>query len=1128
MYRTTQLNRLLSATALCSVLATGASAQGFSISVNGEEIDRDANVAEQVRRTDVALADADIQVTYDGLNPQPRLELEVVGGTPLTAGQTATVQSALNYPAFVSRSEVRVINIDPSIGAQTISIVPIAPNGQASFVVPDGDDILVVHRVYDADGRFDETGPLRLSGLSAGESFDGVEEGNDQTAVRNVSVSGGAITVTGANVVPGARVTAFGEAVTPDPAGGFVLQRILPPGDYGVDVTVNGRGQRVELTRDVEVPSSEWFYVATGDLTYGFRDGDSTDGRETYTTGRLAGFARGTLASGTQITASIDTGEGDIEDIFRRIDERDPRQLLLRVDPDDLYPTYGDDSTSEDLTPTAGKLFLRIEKDQNYLQWGNFNSPVRDNVFVRNERALYGLSGGVQSRETVANGDARLSFTGYAAQPEMLPGRDVFRGTGGSVFFLEKQDISIATETVSVQLRDPQNGRIIETRVLTPGQDYEINYIQGIVTLNGPLQSTVTDGLFDIGSASTSDVVLVVAYEHTPDAADVDGYAFGARGEYWVNDSLRIGVSGMRDETGVTDHEVIGADVLYQMTEQTFVRLDYARSEGTGFDSTFSADGGLIVEDIAASGSEGTAIKVEAQALLSDLGLAANGTIGGYVEQRSEGFASLDTQVTAATGDEDFWGFFADLELSESWALKLRYDAYQNDGDETDTSGTLEAVYQFDGRTELTFGIETQDRTGGSEPGSRTDVAAKVSYELTNDATIYAFGQATVQRDGLDENNRIGVGGTWTDGVGRTLEGEISEGSLGLGGRVTYSFDDGNGSTRYVGYEIEPGRTLDGIALTGRDQGRVVAGGQQAVNATVNVFGENTYDMFGRHKSLTSTYGLTYARNDRESYTASVEIGQVDDGDQYDFEKLAVSFGVQYQSTTYSGSGRVEYRREDGILSGTDVTADTLLISTDGEYKLDDEQRFVYSTEVARSETEQSALLDGDYANIVLGYAYRPIEDDRLNVLARYRYLYDLFGLRDAEEDDGPRQRSHVFSVDASYDLNRHWTIGGKLGYRSAETAPDGDSAFSQNDAWLAVANARYHWVNEWDALLEVRQLNLVQAETSETSFLGAVYRHVGDHVKVGVGYNFGSFSDDLTDLTFDDQGAFINVIAKF
>ena len=39
------------------------------------------------------------------------------------------------------------------------------------------------------------------------------------------------------------------------------------------------------------------------------------------------------------------------------------------------------------------------------------------------------------------------------------------------------------------------------------------------------------------------------------------------------------------------------------------------------------------------------------------------------------------------------------------------------------------------------------------------------------------------------------------------------------------------------------------------------------------------------------------------------------------------------------------------------------------------------------------------------------------------------------------------------------------------------------------------------------------------------MYRYVGKHLKVGAGYNFTDFSDDLTDLSYDHQGAFLNVI---
>ena len=45
---------------------------------------------------------------------------------------------------------------------------------------------------------------------------------------------------------------------------------------------------------------------------------------------------------------------------------------------------------------------------------------------------------------------------------------------------------------------------------------------------------------------------------------------------------------------------------------------------------------------------------------------------------------------------------------------------------------------------------------------------------------------------------------------------------------------------------------------------------------------------------------------------------------------------------------------------------------------------------------------------------------------------------------------------------------------------------------------------------------------------LAAVYRHMGDNLKVGGGYNFGSFDDDLTNVSFDKHGLFLNAVAKF
>ena len=124
-----------------------------------------------------------------------------------------------------------------------------------------------------------------------------------------------------------------------------------------------------------------------------------------------------------------------------------------------------------------------------------------------------------------------------------------------------------------------------------------------------------------------------------------------------------------------------------------------------------------------------------------------------------------------------------------------------------------------------------------------------------------------------------------------------------------------------------------------------------------------------------------------------------------------------------------------------------------------------------------------------------------------------------------PRQRAHIFNIDASYDLNNHWTLGGKIGGRLSEQ--DNGSGFVSNNAVLGVLNLRYHVVHKWDALIEFRQLRAEDLGT-DSGFLAAVYRHVGNNAKIGIGYNFSQFSDDLADVTYDDEGIFLNIVGKF
>ncbi|MCH2078008.1 MAG: hypothetical protein MK180_14215 [Rhodobacteraceae bacterium] len=1103
---------------------------GFVLSLDGKPLNADPNVEDLVRQTDVALAQADVKIQLDTLTTNQVLDVEVAGESrAYEAGQTVTLISETNYPAFLARAEMRIIDQGAAGGPKLLQVVPVDINGRVIVTLPEGSDLAVTHRVYDARGRYDETQPLPLGEADDRRQLDAVEEGNDYAARRGIRVNGGTVTVSATDVARGATLTTMGESVRPDARGNLVIARILPAGEYAIDVTVTGAGQNVGLTRPIDIPNGAWFYVLVADLTVGrFSDGQSGED-ETRTTGRLQYFVEGETQSGVRIISSLDTGEGELDEIFKRLDEKDPRSVTDRLDPADGYPTYGDDSTIEDLTPTSGRIYLRVERDKNFLVWGDYKAQLIGNGYLRNERSLYGLQVHAESQTTTARGDARASFDLYAAQPDQLVGRDAFLGTGGSVYFLSEQDVSPGTQTVTVELRDSVTGRVTDRLTLVEGRDYQINALQGVVTLTSPLSDTVDRRLISSNPGGDESVFLVVQYEYTPTGTDVDGLSFGGRAEAWVTDDVRLGVTAIEDETGNATQKSVGIDIRYEFGANSFVQLDYAESSGPGFDSAFSQDGGLVFDTEAGIDDEGRAIKLEAQFDLGDLGASRDGVIGGYFEDREEGFSSLDYSVTSATGDEWLYGLYAIVKKSPTaFGYSLYADVYDNAvGDERlEIGGSLEG--DWSDRLGYAIGVEYVDEVDGGVAGDRTDVAARFTYTLHDAVDVYAFGQMTVASDVLDDNDRFGLGVDGEIGNGWEVAAEVSDGTGGFGTRLLATHRREDNSSVYFGYELDPRRAIDAGVAQSDNGGQYVTGGTRDINEETTIFAENTYAIFGDTRELISSYGVTHSPSTFLSYTVTLNYGQLEDAVNGDLERNALSFGVRYEDDDVKALGRIEWRR-DNFEDPAEPDAVAFYLVADLAYKISEEARFLFNADVAITEANGVSFQEGELVDVSLGYAYRPIDNERLNVLGRYRYFYDDLGQEiDGASTGGAIQRSHVLSVEGNYDLTQRWTVGGKLGGRWADTAPMAGLDLASNDAVLAVLNARFHAVHEWDILLEARHLELLDAGSSDSGILAAVYRQMGEHVQAGVGYNFGSFSDDLTDLTFEDDGIFLNVVAAF
>lgn len=1116
---------------------------GFSISIGGETVSGDPRLSTSKAREDRVLERAKLQVRFDGLEVEPRLTALITNATTPRAGEVITVQSQMNYPAYVTRGEIRVIDMAARGGSRVVATAPIAANGTADLRLPQGENLVMVYRVYDANGRFDETRPLPLRPLDLENPTDldvPPELGEDAGGIRRIPVYGGAVTISGTDVRNGAIVNTLGEYIRPDASGSFVLQRILPAGDQAIAVQVSGAGEDTYVERDIHIPRAEWFYTGLIDLTYGHRlDGGVVaaggDYDHNYTYGRIAGYAKGKTQNGWILTGSVDTGEDELSDLLRNLDEKDPYNVLLRLQRENAYPTYGDDSTYEEGAPTDGKFYLRAERDGSHIMWGNYKASVSGGYYLRNERTLYGAQGVYRSPQTTSRGQSRVSIEAYAANPDNLPGRESFLGTGGSVYFLQRQDISVDSETLTIEIRDSDTGRVVETRSLTAGRDYRINYLQGTIILSEPLTGSTGSGTVVTQPGGEFDVLLVANYEYTPVAGDVDGYSFGGRGEAWLSDNVRLGYTGIVEQTDIADQTAQSVDLLWELSERSYLELEYAETEGPGFGSTYSTDGGLIVESDPTAGitdGTGEAIAVRGQVDLADLGLAVPGTISAYFENRDAGFSTLDYETRV---DEELYGVSVDITASERVGYRFYYDSFEDADGRIKREGGAELAYLLSERVKLEFGAEHLERVTPAgtveENGRRTDVAVRATFTESEDFAWYIFGQGTVEHSGgLEQNNRLGAGLRYRLSKKWAFEGELSDGSLGAAGAALLTYQQNETDNMYFGYRLDPGREFSGTDLVGRDGGQYVAGGRRSVHEDVDVYGENTYDMFGRHRSLTSTYGVEYRTSEQLTLLGSYEYGQVRDRFNGDFDRKALSLGARYEDEEgLSWRARAEFRRDRGETSGTNRDSDVFLFVGSARYKIDESQRLLFSVDYAETDTDNTSLQSGDYVDVQAGYALRPIDNDRLNVLFKYRYLKDSIGQDlQGSTERGPRQTSHVLSVDADYDLNQFWTLGAKIGGRWGESSPDDTIPLADNDAYLGVLNARYHLTHKWDLLIEGRYLEASDAGISEFGVLGAAYRHIGNNVKLGIGYNAGSFSDDLTDLTYDDEGVFINFIAKF
>ena len=242
----------------------------------------------------------------------------------------------------------------------------------------------------------------------------------------------------------------------------------MPVGESALEiVSKDALGFVARVTRSYTVTEESFFLMALVDGASQFLGGHLLDDAKANTSWKLGdsmtiggraavtfkGRIRGSkLAEELFVLAHLDTGKNP---------EFQPFHAQL-VDPSRDYAVFADES-GDDHIQARGPLYVLVRADRSKLTLGNVRPDMKGLGLVRYDRALYGAL--LELDHAFAPGfDTQLKGFVSEDTSRLKRGHDELRATGGSLYYLSRQDILQGSERIQVVIRERDSRLEIERR----------------------------------------------------------------------------------------------------------------------------------------------------------------------------------------------------------------------------------------------------------------------------------------------------------------------------------------------------------------------------------------------------------------------------------------------------------------------------------------------------------------------------------------------------------------------------------------------------------------------------------------------------------------------------------------
>jgi len=357
--------------------------------------------------------------------------------------------------------------------------------------------------------------------------------------------------------------------------GNVLFEPVTGSGLYRVVLGYNKVA--VEVETYVQPVMRDWILVGLAEGTTGYntvsgnmenlKDAEVDD--KLYQDGRVAFYAKGQVKGKWLLTMAYDSAKTKADS---------GNALFQTINPESYFTLYGDTVSQHYDAASQKKLYLKIERNQFYALFGDYDTGMTITELSRYSRRMTGFKTELQNKYVEVNA--------FASETDQVYTRDEIPGDGTSgIYRLSRKNILLGSEKITIEVRDRFRSEIlVSSRSLNRFADYSIDYDAGLVIFKEPVYSR---------DENFNPVIIVAEYE-TAFRTGKD-YTYGGRaGMKLLNNKLRIGGSYIHEGQDDRSGDLYGADASMKLDNATRLRAEYAKSKYDAGANSRDADAYLV------------------------------------------------------------------------------------------------------------------------------------------------------------------------------------------------------------------------------------------------------------------------------------------------------------------------------------------------------------------------------------------------------------------------------------------------------------------------------------------------------------------------------------------------------